>query len=166
MLISIIVAMDENRGIGIEGKLPWRLSTDLKRFKYLTMGHHLIMGRKTYESIPKNLPGRITIIVTRNREYKSKHNLICYSIDEAIELARVAGEEELFIGGGSSIYSHTIDLADRIYMTYVHTRAKADTFFPEFNHSLWSTKFTTQHEKNSKNEYPHTFKILERLDKE
>jgi dihydrofolate reductase len=162
MLISIIVAMDENRGIGIRGKLPWHLSTDLRRFKRLTMGHHLIMGRNTYENLPKELPGRIIIVMTRNQNYTAKDILIAHSLDEAIDLAKSKGEEEVFIGGGASIYSDTITITDRLYLTLVHTSVEADKFFPKFDRSQWQLKFSSYHEKDSVNQYPHTFTILER----
>jgi len=162
MFISIIVAMDENRGIGIGGTLPWYLSTDLRRFKRLTMGHHLIMGRKTYESLPSELPGRIIIVMTRNSNYRVMQGMKAHSLDEALYLAKREGEEEVFIGGGSTIFSEAIHIADKLYLTLVHAKVETDKFFPKFDRSLWHTKFSSYHDKNSVNEYPHTFTIFER----
>src|SRR5262245_8173289 len=111
--------MDRNRGIGIDNKLPWRLPADHKRFRELTMGHQIIVGRKTYESIGRPLPGRRMIIVTHNRNYRTEGCDVAHSIEQAIELARERDDSEVFICGGGEIYSQTIELADRIYLTLV-----------------------------------------------
>jgi dihydrofolate reductase len=140
MLVSLIVAMDEEQGIGKDGRVPWRLSADLRRFKALTMGHHLIVGRKTWESIGRPLPGRVMVIVTRNREYHPQNCpecIVATSLQAALELARQAGEDEVFIGGGGEIYAQALPLADRIYLTTVHTRAGCDVFFPAFDPGGW-----------------------------
>ena len=130
MIVSLLVAMDERRGIGRQGGLPWRLSTDMKRFRQLTMGHHLVVGRKTFESIGKPLAGRKMIIVTRDAGYNVDGCISVHSIADAINLARDRNESELFIGGGAEIYAQTLDLAERIYLTQVHADSDADTFFP------------------------------------
>jgi len=109
VIISLIVAMDEERGIGVEGRLPWHLPADLKRFKSLTMGHHLIMGRKTYESIGSPLPGRTMIIVTRNPSYQPDGCMVARSLDTAIEFARMDLENEVFIIGGADLFEQAIN---------------------------------------------------------
>lgn len=162
MIVSLIVAMDERRGIGFEGRLPWRLSADLKRFKALTMGHHLIAGRKTYESIGKPLPGRTMIVITRDPDYQAEGCLIAHSVDEALALARARGETEAFIIGGAEIYAQTLERADRLYLTQVHAITDADVFFPAFDESAWREQEVSSHEAGEKNQYPSTFKLLVR----
>src|SRR5262252_6627228 len=120
--------MDERRGIGKAGKLPWRLSSDLKRFRELTMGHHLIVGRKTFESIGKPLEGRQMIVVTRHEDFKPSGCIVSDSIDAAFDVARERGENEVFVIGGGEIYAQTLGFADRLYLTEVHTVVDADTF--------------------------------------
>ncbi len=162
MIVSLLVAMDERRGIGRAGRLPWRLSTDLKRFRALTMGHHIIVGRKTFESIGKPLPGRRMIIVTRDPDYQAPGCVIAHSIAEAIERARAVGETELFICGGAEIYAQTLDVAERIYLTRVAADCDADTFFPEFDRDEWAEESSEPHPADEKNEYPFTFSLLVR----
>nr|AIA18639.1 Dihydrofolate reductase [uncultured bacterium] len=160
MIVSILVAMDEKRAIGTKGGLPWRLSSDLKRFRELTMGHHIIVGRKTFESIGRPLPGRETIIITHKENYNPEGCFIVHSLEEAIELARSRGETEAFICGGAEIYAQSIDLADRFYLTLVHTVTDADTFFPEWNQGEWIEKESSDHPSDEKNQYSTTFKVL------
>ena len=160
MIISQLVAMDERRGIGRQGNLPWRLSTDLKRFRQLTMGHHLVVGRKTFESIGKPLPGRQVIIVTHHADYHIDGCFTAHSIGEAVELAHQHGETELFIGGGAEIYAQTLALADRVYLTQVHADCDADTFFPEFDRDDWVEQSSESHAADERNEYPFTFLLL------
>lgn len=154
--------MDENRGIGYENRLPWRLSTDLKRFKSLTMGHFIIMGRKTFESIGRPLTGRSMIVITRNPQYQVEGGLIAYSLEEALELARQAGEREVFIIGGGEIFRQAYDRADRIYLTQVHTAGKADVFFPALTWEDWKILETSQHPADEKNQFSHTYTVLTR----
>ena len=160
MIVSIIAAMDKKRGIGFKNNLPWRLSADLKRFRELTMGHHIIVGRKTYESIGRPLPGRRMIIVTREKKYQAEGCDISNSIEAALDLAREAGEKEVFICGGSEIYTQTIDVADRMYLTFVDTEVEADAFFPEFDDREWSEGLSVYQPADEKNQFPFTFKIL------
>jgi dihydrofolate reductase len=162
VIISLLVAMDEKRGIGKDGKLPWRLSSDMKRFRELTMGHHIIVGRKTFESIGKPLPGRQTIIVTRNPDYRVEGCLIAGSVEAAIELAASRGESEAFVIGGANIYAQSLDIADRIYLTEVHAEVDADTFFPEFDRSEWTEGECTFQPVDEKNQHACTFTLLER----
>ena len=162
MIISLIVAMDEKRGIGKAGRLPWRLSSDLKRFRELTMGHHLIVGRKTFESIGKPLEGRQMIVVTRHVDFKPSGCIVTHSIDAALELARKRVENEAFVIGGGQIYAQTLGFADRLYLTQVHAEIDADTFFPEFSQDSWIETQTIRHEPDEKNQYAFTFKLLEK----
>jgi dihydrofolate reductase len=163
MLISIIVAMDEQRGIGKEGYLPWHLSADLKRFKHLTMGHHLIMGRKTYESIGRPLPGRTMIVITRNRRYAAEGCLIAASLKAALAIAEQRGETEAFIAGGGQVFSQALAIADRIYLTQVHAVTEADVFFPEFDAAAWDVFESSHYPADEKNHFPSTFSLLTRM---
>ena len=165
MIISIIVAMDEKGGIGLNGKLPWHIGSDLVRFKKFTMGHHLVMGRKTYESIGKALPGRKTIIVTRNPNYQVDNCIIAHSCEEAIAIARANGDDEVFVIGGSEIFSEVIDQVDVIYLTRVHAQTPTDTFFPNFNFAEWKVIDQVEHPHDENNDFPSTFYKLSRKDK-
>lgn len=162
MIVSLIVATDRNGGIGIDGRLPWHLPADLKRFRELTMGHHLIVGRKTFDSIGKALPGRQMIIVTRNRSFQAKDCLVAHSVEEALELARQRGEDEVFVGGGGEIYAQSLALADRIYLTIVEAEVEADAFFPKLSDGEWIEGESEFHPVDERNALPFTFKVLER----
>jgi len=162
MIVSLIAAMDEARGIGIDNKLPWRLSADLKRFKDLTMGHHIIVGRKTFESISGPLPGRRTIILTHRAGLTAPGCLVAGSLDEALALARENGEGEAFICGGARVFEEALPRADRFYLTLVHARVRADTFFPEWQEDRWAEQEVSHHDADEKNQYPLTFKVLVR----
>lgn len=133
--ISIIVAMARDRTIGINNTLPWRCPEDLKHFKMLTMGHHMIMGRKTFDSIGKPLPGRTTVVVTRNPDLKIDGCIVTHSLDEAIKACN--GDEEVFIVGGAELYSQALTLADTIYLTEIQHEINGDAHFPEFNINEW-----------------------------
>jgi dihydrofolate reductase len=152
--------MDERRGIGKNNRLPWRLSADLKRFRALTMNHHIVVGRKTFESIGKPLEGRVMIVVTRDKNYRPADCLVADSVEKAVSLARERNESEVFICGGASVYQESLGFADRIYLTLVHAEADADTFFPEFDRNEWVEKESFYHEADDKNQYPFTFKLL------
>lgn len=163
MKVSIIVAMDENRGIGYRNRLPWHLSADLRRFKRLTLGHTVIMGRKTYESIGKPLPGRVNIVITRNRSYQLNGCILIHSPIEALNMARKRNETEAFVIGGSDIFDDLISHTDRIYLTIVHTTSPADTFFTSYDPRDWVEISTEYFQADESNDYPTTFKILERI---
>lgn len=162
MVISIIAAVDNNGGIGIRGKLPWMLSSDLQRFKKLTMGHHLIMGRKTYESIGRPLPGRTTIVLTRNPNFHPDGSLVASSLDDALSVAENRGEQEVFVIGGGEIFQEVIDRADRIYLTRVITVLEADTYFPALRMDEWEVVESSFHFADEKNEYASTYTLLYR----
>ena len=134
--ITIIAAIGENNELGLDNKLIWNIKEDLKRFKKLTMGHSIIMGRKTFESISKALPGRLNIVLTKNKNFKFKNVSVASNIDEAIELTK--DDEQPFIIGGSEIYSLFINMAQTIELTRVHNSFKADTFFPDINFGKWN----------------------------
>jgi len=156
--------MDRRSGIGIGNQLPWRLSADLKRFRELTMGHHIIVGRKTFESIGRPLPGRQMIIVTRDHSFQTENCLVCHSLETAIELARQRGENEVFICGGAEIYAQSLKLAHRLYLTLVDAEVPADTFFPEFDRQEWVEQESVSHTADEKNQFPFAFKLLIRKD--
>jgi len=134
MKVSLIAAIAENRAIGLGNGLPWHLPADLKRFKALTTGRTLIMGRKTFETLRGPLPWRTTIVVTRRPDYAPAGVLVTRSIDEA--LARAEGDE-VFVAGGADIFRQTLDRADRLYLTRIERDYPGDTFFPEFDESAW-----------------------------
>jgi dihydrofolate reductase len=162
VIVSIIVAMDERRGIGKAGKLPWHLSADLKRFRDLTMGHHLIVGRRTFDSIGKPLPGRKMIVMSRDPAYCAQGCDTATTLEQAIELARQRGDSEVFIGGGADVYRAAVPLADRIYLTQVHAVTDADTFFPDFDRGDWAERLVETKDADEKNQFDFTFFELRR----
>ena len=139
-LISIVVAMARNGIIGRDGDMPWRLSADLKRFKALTLGKPIIMGRKTFESIGKALPGRTNIIVTRNRDWQVQGTVPVANFDQAISLAVECpgGDEEICIVGGGEIYRQALDQADILHVTHVDAEPEGDTRFPQIDSAAWT----------------------------
>jgi dihydrofolate reductase len=157
MIISIIAAVDEGGGIGIKNKIPWHLPADLKRFKTITMGHHLVMGRKTYQSIGTSLPGRKMIVLSRSPDLILEECSLASSFQTALQLAGDAGEKEVFIVGGAEVYSQALPIADHIYLTRVHCRQEADTYFPNLTNADWIGICSQFHPGDEKNSYPHTF---------
>ena len=133
--ISIIVAMPKNRVIGAGNKLPWHLPADLKRFKTLTMGHHIIMGRKTFESIMRILPGRTMVVVTRNQAYRAQGAVVVHDFDAAIAACR--GDDEIFVTGGEALFAAALPIADRIYLTEIDRNFEGDVRFPTFDAGKW-----------------------------
>jgi dihydrofolate reductase len=133
--LSIIVAIANNQVIGINNTLPWHLPEDLKRFRALTMGHYIIMGRKTYESLGRLLPGRTTVIVTRNKDYKVAGALIAHSLHAALALC--SGDDEPFLIGGAELYQHGLSLATKLYVTEVNLDVAGDAFFPQVDYTEW-----------------------------
>jgi dihydrofolate reductase len=158
--ISLIVAMSENRVIGRQGRLPWRLPDDLKRFKELTTGHTVIMGRKTFESIGRPLPQRRNIVASRNPDWAAEGVEIAHSLDEA--LVRTAGEAEVFIIGGEQLYRAALPRADRIYLTRVLACIEGDAFFPSFQNTQWTLAQRLEHPADERHEYAMTFEAYER----
>lgn len=133
--ISIIAAMARNRVIGIANTLPWRLPEDLKHFKALTLGHHILMGRKTYESLGRPLPGRTSVVITRSQDLQVPGCLVANSVKEAV--AACDNDNEIFFIGGEELYRQALDVADRIYLTEIKADFAGDAWFPEFDTSLW-----------------------------
>jgi dihydrofolate reductase len=164
MRISIIVAAAENGIIGRNGGLPWHLSDDLRRFKRLTMGHTIIMGRRTWESIGRALPGRRTIVVSRNPELQidvADVEVALY-LDEALDFAKASGEGEAFIVGGAELYRESLGRADRIYLTRVCATIDGDTSFPEVAWNEWQLVESEEHGATEKNEFAYRFETFDR----
>ncbi len=159
MLVSLIVAAAENGVIGKDNQLLWRLPDDLKRFKKLTMGCPIIMGRKTYESIGKPLPGRTTIIITRSAGFQVEGACTAHSVQEALELARAARAEEAFIIGGGEIYRDALakHLVEKIYLTEVRVDLAGDTYFVLPDPSLWQTFAEVEHAADERHAYSFRF---------
>ena len=161
MTVSIIVAMAENGVIGRDMDLPWHISADLKRFKALTMGHHIVMGRKTFESIGRLLPGRTTVIVTRQPDYQVDGAVIVNSLGAA--QAAATDDSELFIIGGGQIYEIALPLADRLHVTRVHTEVDGDTSFPAVDWDQWELVSAERHGADEKNDHDFTFESYQRV---
>ncbi len=159
--ISLIVALAENGVIGRDGHLPWRLSADLKRFKERTMGHHLVMGRKTFESLGRVLPGRTSIVLTRQVDYRPPAGvLVAFEPRAALKLA--AGDDEVFVIGGGEIYSQFWSLADRLYVTRVHATVDGDTRVDPGPWAGWRKVACVEYPADEKNQFPHADEIWER----
>lgn len=163
-MISHIVAASENNIIGIKNGLPWRLPNDFKYFKNKTWGMPVIMGRNTYESLKKDLPGRINIVLTKKKDWNAKNVFVTHEIDEAIEKAEESGAKEIFVIGGGEIFTQTMEKVNRIYLTRVHTRVEGDTSYPELEKSKWKLVKEEPHEADEKNNYPYTFEVWEKID--
>lgn len=163
MRISAIVAMAKNGAIGKAGEVPWYLPAELARFKEITMGHPIIMGRSTHESIGRALPGRTNIVITHNKKYSSAGCLTALSIDEALDLAKKSdGADEIFIIGGQSIYQQSMSILDRIYLTEVDSNIAGDKFF-KYEPKHWREVSSQEHPADEKNKYAFNFKVLDRL---
>ncbi len=160
MIKSFVVAVAKNNVIGKDNTLPWHLPADLRFFKNLTTGHHMIMGRKTFDSFGKPLPNRTSVVITRQNDYQPEGCIVVHSIEEAIKVAAV--EEEIFIIGGSEIFKQTMPIADRIYLTRIHEDFEGDTIFPELNKEEWELKEKQDFEADEKNKYSYSFCIYER----
>jgi len=166
MTVSAIVAVSENNAIGHENKLPWNLPEDLKYFKRKTLGKPVLMGRKTFESLGKALPGRINIVLSRQADLQLPHGVLLYdSLDAALQKLEDDGTEEAFVIGGGHVFAEAMPLIDSLYITRVHTIIKeADTFFPEVDHSHWKLVWEEAHEADEKNNYAYTFEHYERIE--
>ncbi len=138
MKLSLVVAVDLENGIGRNGTIPWHLRSDLQRFKQITMGHAILMGRKTYQSIGRALPGRLNIVVTRNAEFLASGCVIADSIERGLLIASDLGLEQVFIIGGAQIFLKVQKIAQAIHLTVVHTRAGCQVFFPPLNWIEWN----------------------------
>ncbi len=154
-MITMIAAAGENNALGKENDLVWHLPDDFKRFKAITTGHHIIMGRKTFESFPKLLPNRVHIIITRNKDYQAEGAIVVHSIEDALE--KVKGDEQPFIIGGGEIYAMGMEYADCIELTRVHADFEADAFFPEIDTTVWKLEKEEFHDIDEKHKYPFTY---------
>ena len=161
MIISLISAMGRDRVIGINNTLPWRLQADLKHFKQITMGKPVLMGRKTYESIGKPLPGRTNIIISRDGDYRVPGCIVAHSIDAA--LASAAGHEEIMVIGGAALYEQMLPRADRLYLTLIDEDFKGDAWFPEINPAQWQEMERVNHAPDAANPYHYSFLMLQRM---
>jgi dihydrofolate reductase len=160
--LELVVAIAENDVIGRDNALPWRLPADLRRFKLLTLGKSILMGRKTYGSIGKALPGRTNIVLTRSRDFQHADCVVTHSLEEA--RCAVAGDSVLMVIGGAELYRQCLPLARRIHLTRVHTRiADGDTFFPAWVDAEWSEVARESHSADEKNEFAYSFITLDRL---
>jgi dihydrofolate reductase len=162
MRVSIIAAIAENGVIGRGGKLPWHLADDLKRFKQLTMGHTVVMGRKTWESIGRPLPGRRIVVVSRQRDYLPEGVAVVAGIDDALTIAESAGDDEVFIAGGAEIYRLALPRADRLYLTRVHADVAGDARFPEVDWTRWKRVESENQSADANNDFSFTFETYSR----
>ncbi|MCH6199175.1 dihydrofolate reductase [Aquiflexum sp. LQ15W] len=164
MKISIIVAKAKNNVIGKDNQLIWRLSADLQLFKNHTIGHHIIMGRKTYESVGRPLPNRTSIVVTRNSFFEvPEGHMVAHSLEEAIQICIGKRLDNVFIIGGAEIYNQALPIADELMITEVNALPDGDVFFPEFDKSEWKIVSTTSYFKDEKNEYDFDFVVYKKL---
>jgi dihydrofolate reductase len=161
-MLSIIVAVDENNAIGKDNKLLWRLAEDLKHFKSVTDGHPVIMGRKTFESIGKALPGRNNIIISRNPQFTATGCIVVPSLEKAIAVASAIDEHQ-FIIGGASVYREAIQLADTIYLTVVHHKYEADAFFPAISKTEWNEVERIDFNRGKDFNHPFSFLTFKRI---
>ena len=162
MKLSIIVAMARNRVIGCRGQLPWRLSADLQRFKRITMGHPLLMGRKTFESIGRPLPGRTSIVITRQPGFTAEGIITADSFTEAVRVAAKCAAEAFVIGGGE-IYAQALPHASRLYVTAVDTDSAGDVYFPDWNPRDWQLVEESSHAADAKNSFAMQFQVFDRI---
>ena len=157
-MITLIAAAAENNALGKDNQLIWHLPDDFKRFKQITSGHYIIMGRKTFESFPKPLPNRTHVIITRQKEYNAEGCIVVNSIEKAIAISPT--EEDVFIIGGAEIYKQSIEFADKIELTRVHANFEADAYFPEINENKWKIDFEEFHTKDEKHNFDFTFQTF------
>jgi dihydrofolate reductase len=157
-MITIIAAAGINNELGKDNDLVWHLPDDFKRFKKLTTGHHIIMGRKTFQSFPKPLPNRVHIVITRNKDYRPKGALIAHSIEAALEIAK--NDEQPFIIGGGEIYKIGMNVADKIELTRINSSFEADTYFPEISSQKWKLESEEFHSKDEKHQFEFSYQTF------
>lgn len=163
MIVSAIVATADNNVIGKDNDIPWYLPSDLKYFKKTTLNRHIIMGRKSFESIGRPLPKRTNIVISRNPYFTASNCIKATSVEEALTIAHDNGEEEAFIIGGGQIYELSKAYWDRVYLTTVHAKVEGDIYFPQLVEENWRLVSEETHQADEKNEYDFTFKVLERV---
>ena len=162
MILSLLVAAAENNVIGKDNQLPWHLTNDLKYFKNLTWGMPILMGRKTFESIGKPLPGRKSIVITRNKDWQHENVTIVHSIEEAVQNATALGVKEVFVIGAAEIFKKSLATANRIYLTRIHQEFEGDVYFPEVSAAEWQLMSSRFCQADEKNKYDHTYEVWER----
>ena len=167
MILSCIAAVAERRVIGKDNELPWNLSGDLKRFKKVTVGHSVIMGRKTFESIGRPLPDRTSIVITRNTKFEAVRIIVANSLGDAVHRARniqqtAKGPSESFVIGGEAIFREALPFCERLYLTRVHAEVNGNVLFPEIDMADWQALHEESHPADEKNDYPTTFTLYER----
>lgn len=162
MRLSAITAVARNNVIGKNNALPWHLPADMRFFKNTTMGHVVIMGRKTYESFKRALPGRTNIVITRQKDYALSDAIVVHSLQEAIERASAIEEEEAFILGGAQIYGQSLPLLDRLYLTRIYEDFEGDTVFPDFDAEKWEMTAIEPHEPDEKNKHFYAFQTWDK----
>lgn len=161
MIVSMIAAMAEDRVIGLNGQMPWHLPADLAHFKRSTMGSPVVMGRKTYDSIGRPLPGRLNIVITRNRSLVIEGCEVCQSLDEALE-SLPDDLEEVFIIGGQQLYEQALPLANRLYLTHISLKVDGDTRFPDYSAYRWTQLDYSEHPADEMNPWDYSFELLEK----
>ncbi len=162
MRINAIVATDKNNVIGKDNQIPWYLPADLKYFKRQTLNHHIFMGRKSFLSIGKPLPRRVNMVLTRDPFFSANGVVVVHSVDEALDIARKAGEDEFFIIGGGEIYNLCLPITERVFRTLVKAEVEGDTFFPELPAEEWKLTSEEEGEVDERNKIPFVFQIFER----
>ena len=162
MILSLLVAADENNVIGRDNKLPWHLPNDLRYFKNQTWGMPILMGRKTFESIGKPLPGRKSIVITRNDDWHHDGVNVVHSIEDAIQKAESFGVKEIFVIGGAEIFNSSLPETNRIYLTRIHEQFDGDVYFPEVSDKDWQLVSSRFCEADEKNAFNHTYQVWER----
>jgi len=165
MKLSLIAAVAENGVIGRGGDLPWHLSADLRRFKRLTMGHAILMGRKTWESIGRPLPGRKSIVISRQGDFSTGFDdvMAATSVRQALGEAAACEKEQVFVIGGAQVYARTLPHADRLLLTRVHAEVVGDVFFPEVAWEQWQLLEEEKHEEDDHNDYAFSFQVYQRV---
>ena len=161
MKISVIVAVSDNGVIGKDGHLPWHLSQDLKRFKAITTGHHVLLGRKNYEDIGRPLPNRVNLVLSRNENFEAPGCIVVRDMEQALKIAEQSGEEELFIIGGASVYERAMPKSTKLYLTKVHAEIDGDVKMPTLGEG-WKLLSEEHIGKSEKDDYGTTFQVLER----
>jgi dihydrofolate reductase len=162
-MISLLFAMDQNRGIGYNNDLPWRLPSDLRFFKEKTTSQIIVMGRKTLDSMNGALPNRTNVVLTRDEAFQADQVIVLHDIKEIETLANKYPDQEIFVIGGSDIFAQTVEIADRIYMTYIEESFPADTFFPDFSMEEWQETAREKGVKNDRNPYDYYFIQYDRV---
>jgi dihydrofolate reductase len=167
MIVSLIAAVSRNNVIGKDNDLPWNLPDDMKYFMQTTSRHHVIMGRKNYESIPEKfrpLPNRTNIVVTRKKDYEAPGCHVVHSLEDAFEIPMRSEQEEVFVIGGAEIFRQSLPFADRLYLTEIHADVDGDTLFPEFDRAEWNEVSRTPHPADERHKYAFDFVVYERRD--